>query len=552
MFDINTLQQNWDFMPQSFTEYNVNFKTGFLPENQPLTQLPSPYYDPWEQLASKLREYMLAGTFRQQVHNLPTLSIEKLSNLREYQRACVVLTFLAHAYVWGHNQTAEEILPQCLAVPWCEVSNKVGISPILTNSTVVLWNWQHLKKDSDEMSFANLATSFTFTGTLDESWFYLVSAMIESMGGDILQYGGKMIKASTDGDAKAATDGLNDLTGAIKKMIKYLNQMYESNDPYIFYWKIRKYLAGWDNMKDAGLEHGIIYENARVIDSMGNTNPDNSYAKFSGGSAAQSSVIQVLDILLGVKHYHDVTGLDGTETVSGSPSSTANNSENSLNKHISAPGNPYLLEMRKYMTRSHRQFLIDLENVCSFREFVLRNTRDVSVLGKDFQETIDMSSEYLEIQANHSRPPVHEQVALLKAYNNCVSMLKAFRDAHIQIVKVYVVSQARNPNGQALKAPVPKKPSENHNSAETTASNSPVNQTKATNSPIISTEKDSQAINAKLEIISQSKCSQEKTKSSNGLAILVDEDQAVLGTGGTDAIAFLKLLRDETRMSRVR
>lgn len=40
---------------------------------------------------------------------LQVLDIGKLANLREQQRAFVVLCFLSHAYVWGKNEPISQV-----------------------------------------------------------------------------------------------------------------------------------------------------------------------------------------------------------------------------------------------------------------------------------------------------------------------------------------------------------------------------------------------------------------------------------------------------------
>ncbi|OMJ21232.1 Indoleamine 2,3-dioxygenase [Smittium culicis] len=521
---------SWNFMPRSLSAYDVNLVNGFLPLEEPISRLPDLYYKPWEDLAAELVHLQLAGIFRQRVLKLPQLSTHRLTNLREYQRACVILSFLCHSYVWGHNQPAEEILPPCLAIPWCEVSRYVGISPIVTNATVVLWNWRLFEKNAS-LDLQNLATQLTFTGSIDESWFYLVSTAIEAKSGEMLRSIGRMINASIHDNKQVAIDSLNNLTSSINDVTKILAKMYEKNDPYLFYWKTRQYLAGWENMKDAGLENGIIYKDAKVYDPNGDCNtPVNSFKKFSGGSAAQSSSIQIIDIALGVKHYPDNQGLsdDFNQNVLNDKENAASEvSQRSNHTFQQAPGNPYLLKMREYMPYSHRQFLTDLGNTCNFREYVLLNTLDVSEISpSQFSESINIADS-VPLTNQKSNSSISVQKDLLKAYNRCVSALKTFRDAHIDIVRIYIVNQAKssvNPTTNRSLKPTP----------TPTPAPKPAPAAPASVAPAADTQSKSP-----------------NPASVNGLAKQVDDDQTVLGTGGTDAISFLKHLRDETVSTRL-
>lgn len=64
----------------------------------------------------------------------------------------------------------------------------------------------------------------------------------------------------------------------------------ERCDPYVFYKKLRQILSGWNN--NPVVPDGIIYEG--VSDEP---------KKYNGGSAAQSSTIQAIDIALGIRHH---------------------------------------------------------------------------------------------------------------------------------------------------------------------------------------------------------------------------------------------------------
>lgn len=85
-------------------------------------------------------------------------------------------------------------------------------------------------------------------------------------------------------------DGLEGLAATIERLSKALMEMELKCEPNVFYFKIRPFLAGWTNMSHMGLPQGVRY------------GAEGQYRIFSGGSNAQSSLIQTLDILLGVKH----------------------------------------------------------------------------------------------------------------------------------------------------------------------------------------------------------------------------------------------------------
>lgn len=72
-----------------------------------------------------------------------------------------------------------------------------------------------------------------------------------------------------------------------------LERMYEKCAPEIFYHQIRPLLAGSKSMALAGLPNGVFYED---YDGKG------QWRQYSGGSNAQSSLIQFFDVVLGVEH----------------------------------------------------------------------------------------------------------------------------------------------------------------------------------------------------------------------------------------------------------
>lgn len=82
------------------------------------------------------------------------------------------------------------------------------------------------------------------------------------------------------------TDGLHDLDVMLKRM-------YEKCTPAVFFYQLRPFFAGSKNMASAGLPNGVFYD---IGEGQG------EWHHYSGGSNAQSSLIQTFDIFLGVNH----------------------------------------------------------------------------------------------------------------------------------------------------------------------------------------------------------------------------------------------------------
>ncbi|KAJ2024089.1 tryptophan 2,3- dioxygenase, partial [Coemansia sp. S610] len=118
---------------------------------------------------------------------MPVLDTNKLTTAAEYQRAFTILGFMAHAFVWGRNgaasEPASEFLPASISIPWVTVADYLQLNPVICCAAVCHWNWQILDEHAeDPMDIDNLGTLHTFSGSMDESWFYLVTTAIEAKG----------------------------------------------------------------------------------------------------------------------------------------------------------------------------------------------------------------------------------------------------------------------------------------------------------------------------------------------------------------------------------
>ncbi|KAJ9090261.1 tryptophan 2,3- dioxygenase [Entomophthora muscae] len=372
-------------------DYDISPLTGFLPPEGPLRRLPGTYFEPWEDIMDQISALLLCGRFRARVNKLEILDVDRLVNLREQQRAFVVLCFLSHAYVWGKNEPISQSLPPCLAVPFVKVSEQLGINPIGCNASQVVWNWR-LMDPSEPISLDNIGALHTFTGSTDEAWFYLVTVGIEAHGGRALAAMVNSMTAVREGDEARVACCLQDIDSSIQDINRTLKTMYDKCDPYLFYWKIRPYLAGWENMSEAGLPHGVLYQGVDARDQ---------FRQYAGGSAGQSSLIQAFDIALGIAHY---------------PTSDQWRCIKDEEKRRAAQGLPktkpshttYLYGMRSHMPGLHRRFLEDLTKAANLRPYVD------------------------SVQGDCAR-----------WYNRCVAGLKKFRDLHIQIVTRYIILPAR-------------------------------------------------------------------------------------------------------------
>ncbi|QLL31551.1 hypothetical protein HG536_0B04150 [Torulaspora globosa] len=364
-------------------EYGLS-DNGFLPSEFPVSKLSDEYYKDWETIVENIPSLLLSKKMREVVDRLPVLDVKDslVGDVRQVRRAYSVLCFIANAYVWGYDKPCDT-LPDCIAKPLLTVSDILGLPPLATYASVVLWNYKPIVANSelvdDLLDLSNLTSINTFTGGMDETWFYLVSVMTEKIGAPCVTSGLKAIQAVRADDLEGAISELKCIAEAIDNLGSVLMKMEAMCDPHIFFFRIRPYLAGWQNMAEVGLPKGVKYGS------------EGDYLSFAGGSNAQSSLLQALDIVLGIEHFP--TGKKG----SGARTISANSDQNS-----------FINEMRKYMPREHREFLGHLAKVSNIKDYV--ETK------KDKELTL--------------------------AYDACIAMLKSFRDKHIQIVTRYIILQA--------------------------------------------------------------------------------------------------------------
>ncbi|CAO1597826.1 Indoleamine 2,3-dioxygenase [Xanthoria calcicola] len=369
-------------------DYGISPQYGFLPMELPLEALPDPYYNPWEAIVANLQALLLSKRLRGLIRATPVLSTSRLQDPAEWRRAYVLLSFMAHAYIWG-GDAPEERVPPPISIPYLQVCETLELPPVATYSAVCLWNFKPIFRDEPIDSLDNLSTLATYTGSLDESWFYLVSVAIEARGAPLIPLMLDAIAAARRNDSKTVTNNLQSFAERLDELGSILQKMYENCDPHVFYHRIRPFLAGGKNMAEAGLPNGVLFDDGT---------DGQEYRQLGGGSNAQSSLIQFFDIILGIEHRP--TGEKPRQQSSGSESE----GQAPPSRHN------FIHEMRAYMPGPHRRFLEHVSNVANIRDFVEnhRRNRDLTI-----------------------------------AFDACLAMLRALRDKHIQLVSRYIIVKSR-------------------------------------------------------------------------------------------------------------
>jgi indoleamine 2,3-dioxygenase len=345
--------------------YDVSHERGFLPEPDPESALPASL-GLWQELADDLPKRLAAQRLRAAVRSLPRFDVSSLRSPAEERAAMRVLSFLGHAFVW-EGGVPEPALPRELAAAWCAIARRLGRPPVLSYASYALDNWRRFDARGP-LRVENLAILQNFLGGQDEDWFILIHVEIEALAARALRAAPAARAAAQQGDGAALTARLEEVAGAIEAMLASLRRMPERCDPYVYFTRVRPFIHGWKD--HPALPDGIVYDGVAELSGP---------QRLRGETGAQSTIVPVLDALLGVAHAPD-------------------------------PLREYLDEMRGYMPPRHRAFLEHVESSGSVRAAV----RELGA----------------------ARPELAE------VYDACLRWLEAFRTLHLDYAARYIHAQA--------------------------------------------------------------------------------------------------------------
>ncbi len=90
----------------------------------------------------------------------------------------LLLSYIAHAYVWGDPSFTPSTLPAKIARPWAAVAAALDVPPVLNYACYVLLNWRRIDPQGP-IALGNITSLANFTGGTDEEWFRMVHVDIE-------------------------------------------------------------------------------------------------------------------------------------------------------------------------------------------------------------------------------------------------------------------------------------------------------------------------------------------------------------------------------------
>lgn len=221
----------------------------------------------------------------------------------------------ANTNVAADASPAPHELPPSLGVPWREVSEVLGMPPILTATDLDLWN-----KGTTELSLApadalvGFRQMVSITGTASERGFHAVPFTLQLILAPLLP----SLLAVPELVARADSKALEKVSAAVERAVKEahasLKSIYDLVDVGEFYDIYRPLLGGW-----AG--RGL-----RLPSLGGGDEGGAAYVANSGGpSAGQTAIVILIDLALGVEHGPKLKG--------------------------------FQLEMREYLPREHRELI---------------------------------------------------------------------------------------------------------------------------------------------------------------------------------------------------
>uniref|UniRef100_A0A8C6IZH8 Uncharacterized protein n=1 Tax=Melopsittacus undulatus TaxID=13146 RepID=A0A8C6IZH8_MELUD len=328
-------------LPLALERFQLSEEYGsLLPE--PLTELPEPY-GPWMEIAHDLPELITSHRLRSRVHQMPHLSTRHLHGRKELHLAHLVLSFITMGYLWQEGEEGTvKVLPQNLAVPFWEVSQALGLPPILSHADIVLANWRRKNPNG------NLDTIIALPGGESLRGFILVTLLVEKAAVPGFKVGDPCPHSAL---MKRSMAGL----GRVCSMLPAQGLCLQPPHPILCSLPhCCVFLLSWKD--NPAMPDGLIYEG--VSDEP---------MEYSGGSAAQSTILHAFDELLGIRHSEESAA--------------------------------FLHRMRGYMPPPHRAFVEEIHRAPSLKQLVLSSgdTRLHEAFNQCVSALVDFRSYHITI-----------------------------------------------------------------------------------------------------------------------------------------------------------
>jgi indoleamine 2,3-dioxygenase len=276
-------------------DYDISAARGFLtPYDMDAVKLPK-VFAPIQEAGRRLSDYMTSGRVRHFLDKLPAIPVAAIDKLNDAQLRLLMVhySFIVQAYVWGEAHVPKR-LPKNIAVPYCALAEKIGQFPLLPYSGYTLDNWAKLDPKGG-IALDNIYVIQNFYDGVDENWFIMVHIEIEAKAGPALAAIPALLAAVDKKNVSGVRKGLKTILAAWEKINPVFDRMPERCDPYIYYNRVRPYIHGWKG--NPALPEGLVYEGVKKFKGKPQS--------FRGQTGSQSSIVPVMDALLGIAHEND-------------------------------------------------------------------------------------------------------------------------------------------------------------------------------------------------------------------------------------------------------
>ncbi|KAH8919871.1 Indoleamine 2,3-dioxygenase [Atractiella rhizophila] len=275
----------------------ASLELGFLPTKEPVSDLrpllPNTFWAKLEDLIRRAPEEcsLASGDFenseatasmkwRNEVEELGNYDCSELKDKDVKRRALVLLTLTVQFYVHSEHSGEETkfVVPKSISRILLELSDEMGMQPVLSYSTLVLWNWS-FQDPSKGYTIDNFAPTSTFLprsnpGVTSELDFNKTSLIAELLGASALS----IIVSSSP----STPSSLQRLSQIIIKMTDAMYQNSQTISSGVFYHQYRPWIMGGTYAFQVG--------DSTVVKELG------------GPTAGQSTLLHSIDVFLGVEH----------------------------------------------------------------------------------------------------------------------------------------------------------------------------------------------------------------------------------------------------------
>ncbi|MDP3792137.1 MAG: hypothetical protein Q8Q89_00165 [bacterium] len=343
----------------SLSDFDVSPTRGFLPEEDPLMELP-PDLEFLDQVGNELPELIESKKILTVAKTLPILSDDYFTrfNKRELMLAWVRCSHILNANV--HSQTTSpKLVCWNLAKLAYAISKELEVYPILQYFPYVLNNWKK-KNQQGPIKVDNLELIQMFLRIPEQSWFNLIHVDIENEAGLGISNLWEANLCVEHDPIRILEFALLSMKESITSMIATMKRMPEGTFPDTYH-RIRPWIMSFEN---------VIYEGVNEYNGQPQT--------FRGQTGAQTSIFQALEAGMQMPRL----------------------SENKLSIH--------LFDMRKYMLPKHREFIEYLEANSKVREFILSSVPHLIDL---YDECVFNILTFLAIHLGYAFFYIHQKTA---------------------------------------------------------------------------------------------------------------------------------------------